>query len=66
MHGEIEKCQDLQQSGIQPFAYNYKKTHSIQAICEQYAALEIGEHATETVSIAGRLIALVVFDSKVN
>ena len=57
----LQKVQQLQDKGINPYAYSWTSTHSAAALQEQYAHLEPGEEVDETVAIAGRIMVRRVF-----
>ncbi|MGE4170421.1 MAG: lysine--tRNA ligase [Candidatus Margulisiibacteriota bacterium] len=55
--GRLNKCEALREAGINPFAYGSSRTHGIGAIVETYAHLGEEASASETVVVAGRLMA---------
>ncbi len=57
----IEKIAQLQQAGINPYAYSWKSTHHAAQLQEMYAELASGEEVDVNVAIAGRIMARRVF-----
>ncbi|PSB34835.1 lysine--tRNA ligase [Chlorogloea sp. CCALA 695] len=57
----IEKIAQLQQAGINPYAYNWESTHHAAQLQEMYAELASGEEVDVNVAIAGRIMARRVF-----
>ena len=53
----LHKVNELHQQGKKPYAYAYKKSHTIQQIHDIYGTLEIGDENNDAISIAGRIIA---------
>ncbi len=53
----LSKAIQLRESGINPYAYTYNKSHSIGAVCTTYAYLQGEDKSPEIVSIAGRIMA---------
>lgn len=53
----LQKCQDLRNQQIEPYAYNYTPTHRMVDLGPAYEKLETGEHAEETICVAGRIVA---------
>ncbi|MBI2581948.1 lysine--tRNA ligase [Candidatus Woesearchaeota archaeon] len=53
---KVQKLQELQDLGINPFPYTYPQTHHAKEINEKYAHLEKGEHTKNKVSVAGRVM----------
>ena len=51
-----QKLEELQQEGINPYPYTYAQTHHAQEINKKYASLGAGEHHTDRVSVAGRIM----------
>ncbi len=53
-----KKLASLQESGVNPYPYQFKRSHTLQETLDTFQALE-GEHASAAVvQIAGRLITL--------
>ncbi|TKJ37577.1 lysine--tRNA ligase [candidate division LCP-89 bacterium B3_LCP] len=50
-----EKLERLQELGVNPFPYNYKRTHTAKQAIDRFDELEKSE---ETVAIAGRIMAI--------
>jgi lysyl-tRNA synthetase class 2 len=57
----IEKIAQLQQAGINPYAYSWESTHHAAQLQEMYAELASGEEVDVNVAIAGRIMARRVF-----
>jgi lysyl-tRNA synthetase, class II len=57
----IEKVEQLKQLGINPFAYQWKSTHSMAELQAKYVDLPNGEEQADTVAVAGRIMARRVF-----
>ena len=57
----IEKIAQLQQAGINPYAYSWESTHHAAQLQEMYAELASGEEVDVSVAIAGRIMARRVF-----
>jgi lysyl-tRNA synthetase, class II len=57
----IEKVEQLKQLGINPFAYQWKSTHTMAALQAKYVDLSNGEEQADTVAVAGRIMARRVF-----
>lgn len=57
----LEKVAQLQQAGINPYAYSWESTHHAAQLQETYADLASGEEVDVIVSIAGRILARRVF-----
>jgi len=53
----IEKLNQLKKSGIEPFAYNFARTHLIKDIVTQYRSLVSSDLCHDVIRISGRLIA---------
>lgn len=54
----LKKLEAWRKAGIEPFAYRYKVTHETKKLLTTYAALENGQHTSDYVSVAGRIMAL--------
>ncbi len=52
-----KKLEELLTGGEMPFKYGFDKTHAIGDILDTYASLKDEEESTETVRIAGRIVA---------
>ncbi|MGF1479420.1 MAG: lysine--tRNA ligase [Cyanophyceae cyanobacterium] len=57
----LEKVKQLQELGLNPYAYKWGITHRAAALQKKYADLGNGEEVDEEVAIAGRIIARRVF-----
>jgi lysyl-tRNA synthetase class 2 len=57
----LEKVSQLQQAGLNPFAYRWEVTHHAADLQAKYADLAAGEEVDVTVAIAGRILARRVF-----
>ena len=57
----LEKIAQLQQAGINPYAYSWESTHHAAQLQEMYAELASGEEVNVNVAIAGRIMARRVF-----
>ena len=51
-----EKMEEFRARGMEPFPYQYDKTHSATGILNQYEKLKEGEESAEEVSVAGRVV----------
>jgi lysyl-tRNA synthetase class 2 len=51
-----EKLDELKSKGIDPFPYQYKKTHSAAEIMNEFEKVKEGEESKEEVSISGRVM----------
>ncbi len=58
----IQKLQSLRESGIEPFAYRFDKTHNTRQLLDDFDTLMA---SGETISIAGRLITIRVMGKSV-
>ncbi|MEK6901764.1 MAG: lysine--tRNA ligase [Nanoarchaeota archaeon] len=50
------KLQELQAAGVNPYPYTFRQTHHATEINEKYATLKPGDHTTDSVRIAGRVM----------
>jgi lysyl-tRNA synthetase class 2 len=57
----IEKVEQLKQLGMNPFAYQWRSSHTVADLQSKYADLPNGEEQTDEVAIAGRIMARRVF-----
>jgi len=57
----LEKVAQLQQAGINPYAYSWESTHHAAQLQQMYADLASGEEVDVNVAIAGRILARRVF-----
>ncbi|MGF1496152.1 MAG: lysine--tRNA ligase [Elainellaceae cyanobacterium] len=57
----IEKANQLQQLGLNPYAYKWDSTHHAAELQSQYADLPPGKEVEVEVAIAGRILARRVF-----
>ena len=53
----LQKCNQLREQSIEPYAYNYNPTHRMADIAPKYETLDIGEHSEDPICVAGRIIA---------
>src|SRR3989344_3080809 len=53
---KLDKLKQLRASGIDPYPYNYDKTHCAKEISEKYSKLKPGEETKDLVSVAGRIM----------
>ncbi|MCE5190336.1 MAG: lysine--tRNA ligase [Actinomycetia bacterium] len=51
------KLDALRASGVQPYRDRFDRTHTLAQIVETWGSLEPGEDATDTVAVAGRIVA---------
>lgn len=51
------KLDALRASGVQPYKDRFDRTHTVAQIVETWGSLEPGEDATDTVAVAGRIVA---------
>ena len=58
VESRIQKRETLKASGVNPYPYSFKRSHSAQALHEQYEALEAGIETTDVVQVAGRIMAI--------
>lgn len=54
----LAKREAYKAAGKNPYAYNYPKTHEANALHDKYSELKDGEETSDTVAIAGRLMAM--------
>ncbi len=52
----MQKLQELQAAGVNPYPYTFRQTDHAKEINEKYATLKPGDHTKETVRIAGRVM----------
>jgi lysyl-tRNA synthetase class 2 len=57
----IEKLDQLRSIGMNPFAYQWKSTHTMAELQTKYAELPNGEEDTTEVAVAGRIMTRRVF-----
>ncbi|MFH0701608.1 MAG: lysine--tRNA ligase [Candidatus Woesearchaeota archaeon] len=53
---KLARYHELWQSGINPYPYSFQHTYHAVQIQNKFANLNVGEHAEEKVSVAGRLM----------
>ena len=53
-----QKLEHLKARGIDPYPHNFPRTHKAQELQEKYVALENGVETEDSVSIAGRIMAI--------
>lgn len=54
----LDKVAQLQAAGINPYPYHFSTSHTCQALQKQYAELADGTETTDTVTLAGRIVAM--------
>ena len=54
----LRKLDEIRKLGVNPYPYRYDKTHLATDISSKYSKLKNEEHTTDTVKVAGRIIAL--------
>lgn len=52
------QAEEFKAKGVDPYRARFKRTHSLNALIEEYGSLEAGEHGDEEVSTAGRIRAI--------
>src|SRR4051812_23240432 len=57
IEAKIENMKQLQMRGINPFPYRFNVTAMADDLQKKYAHLQNGEVTTDTVSVAGRIMA---------
>ncbi len=57
----LAKVEQLQEAGLEPYAYKWQSTATAAQLQEKYRDLQNGEEIEEQVAIAGRIIARRVF-----
>ncbi|MGF1537227.1 MAG: lysine--tRNA ligase [Elainellaceae cyanobacterium] len=57
----LKKAHQLQEKGLNPYAYRWESTHSAAELQDKYAHLEPGEEVEDAVAIAGRIMLRRVF-----
>jgi lysyl-tRNA synthetase, class II len=57
----LEKLEQLKKLGLNPFAYNWERTHHAADLQEKFADLASGEEVDIEVSVAGRIMTRRVF-----
>ncbi len=58
MQARLDKLRSLREKGVDPYPPRFSPSHQILQVTEQFASLEVEERSAETVTVAGRLIAL--------
>jgi lysyl-tRNA synthetase class 2 len=58
MQARLDKLRFLQGKGVDPYPPRFYPTHSILQVIDQFSSLDVEERSGETVTIAGRVIAL--------
>ncbi len=53
---KLQKRKEIEERGINPYPYNFDQTHHAREINEKNAHLGAGEHTSDEVSIAGRIM----------
>lgn len=54
----VQKLNDLQNSGIEPYAYKFERSHKAAAIHKQYQSLENAEESQDEIRVAGRIMSI--------
>jgi len=54
----IRKLNDIERLGILPYPYKYEPKNKAAEILKKYATIHNEEHTTDTVKVAGRIVAL--------
>jgi lysyl-tRNA synthetase, class II len=57
----LEKVRQIQQLGMNPYAYSWKSTHQTAELQEKYTDLAAGSEVEQEVAVAGRILARRVF-----
>lgn len=57
----LQKVEQLNAAGLNPFAYRWEKTHDAADLQAKYEGLAAGEEVEDEVAIAGRILARRVF-----
>ncbi|MGF1515210.1 MAG: lysine--tRNA ligase [Elainellaceae cyanobacterium] len=57
----LKKAEQLQERGLNPYAYRWESTHSAATLQDKYAHLEAGEEVEDAVALAGRIMLRRVF-----
>jgi lysyl-tRNA synthetase, class II len=52
----LQKIKDLRAEGVCPFVTRFDRSHGTAQILETFSGLAVGEHASEEVRVAGRLL----------
>lgn len=58
MQTRLQKLQRLRQRGVDPYPPRFSPSHSILQVAERFSSLAAEEKSGETVTVAGRLVAL--------
>lgn len=58
MQTRLEKLQRLRERGLDPYPPRFSPSHMILQVAERFSPLAVEERSGETVTIAGRLVAL--------
>ena len=58
MQTRLEKLQHLRERGLDPYPPRFSSSHMILQVAERFSSLAVEERSGETVTIAGRLVAL--------
>ncbi len=53
-----EKLKALRAQGLNPYPYNFARSHQAQELQDKYAALEPGKETEDAVAIAGRVMSI--------
>lgn len=54
----LRKVEELRAKGIDPYPYEFGKTHNANYLLEKYASLAAEEKTTDVVKVAGRIVGL--------
>ncbi len=58
VQSRLEKLERLREKGVEPYPSRATRTHTMGAVCDRFAALKTEERSGESVTIAGRLLAV--------
>lgn len=53
----LKKLEELKEAGVNPYAFNYAKTHEAKDLHAKYGDIEDGAETGETAIVAGRIMA---------
>ena len=54
----LQKVEDLRAMGVNPYPYNFRKTHDAVELQKKYEGLETGQETQDQVSVAGRVMSI--------
>jgi lysyl-tRNA synthetase class 2 len=58
VENRLQKRNALREAGINPYPYSFKRSHTAQALHQQYQTLESGVETADVVLVAGRIMAI--------